>query len=148
MEEPALFAGTLEDNLRVAGSSPESDRFAKALWVSGLDEEIRQGSMSLGMLLEERGGNLSGGQRQKVALARVFAKPSRILLLDGPTLGLDPDSERLLAQRLPTLLAPNDVLIMTTHSNFMLQVVQRVIALDCGKVIADGSRDKLIQAGP
>ncbi len=147
-QDPALFAGTLEDNLRVAGSSPESDRFAKALWVSGLDEEIRQGSMSLGMLLEERGGNLSGGQRQKVALARVFAQPSRILLLDEPTLGLDPDSERLLAQRVPTLLAPNDVLIMTTHSNIMLQVVQRVIALDCGKVIADGSRDKLIQAGP
>ena len=101
--------------------------------------------MTLGMQLEERGANLSGGQRQKVALARVFAQPSRIILLDEPTLGLDPDSERLLAERLPQLLGKDDILMMTTHSAIMLNVAQRVIALDGGKVIADGARDKLVR---
>ena len=97
------------------------------------------------MQLAERGNNLSGGQRQKVALARVFAQPSRILLLDEPTLGLDPESERMLADRLPKLMGSSDVLIMTTHSPIMLATVQRIIALDGGRVVADGPREKLLK---
>jgi ABC-type bacteriocin/lantibiotic exporter with double-glycine peptidase domain len=129
----------------VAGVSANDERFVKAIWASGLADEIKSGRMSLGMQLEESGCNLSGGQRQKVALARTFAQPCRILLLDEPTLGLDPDGERLLAERLPQLLSPNDVLIMTTHSAVMLAAAQRVIALDGGKVIADGDREKLVR---
>lgn len=146
-QDPAIFAGSLEENLRVAGSAADSKRYAKALWASGLDEELKSGRMSLGMQLQERGGNLSGGQRQKVALARAFAQPCRLLLLDEPTLGLDPDSERQLAERLPMLLAKDDVLIMTTHSAIMLAVAQRVVALDGGKIVADGAREKLVRVG-
>ena len=142
-QDPAVFAGTLEDNLRVSGCA-DSGRFNQAIWASGLEIEFKSGRMSLGMTLEERGNNLSGGQRQKVALARVFAQPSRILLLDEPTLGLDPESERMLAERLPKLLGSSTVLIMTTHSPIMLATVQRVIALDGGRVVADGPREKLV----
>ncbi|MDZ4186056.1 MAG: ATP-binding cassette domain-containing protein [Desulfuromonadales bacterium] len=142
-QDPAVFAGTLEDNLRISGCK-DQNRFAAAIWASGLESEFNSGRMSLGMQLEERGHNLSGGQRQKVALARVFAQPSRILLLDEPTLGLDPESERLLAERLPKLL-DTSVLIMTTHSPIMLQTVQRIIALDGGKIVADGPREKLLK---
>ena len=142
-QDPAVFAGTLEDNLRISGCK-DQNRFAAAIWASGLESEFNSGRMSLGMQLEERGHNLSGGQRQKVALARVFAQPSRILLLDEPTLGLDPESERLLAERLPKLL-DTSILIMTTHSPIMLQTVQRIIALDGGKIVADGPREKLLK---
>jgi len=142
-QDPAVFAGTLEDNLRIAGCT-DRNRFSEAIWASGLENEFKSGRMSLGMRLDERGNNLSGGQRQKVALARAFAQPSRILLLDEPTLGLDPESERLLAQRLPKLLDGSAVLIMTTHSAIMLETVQRIIALDGGRVVADGPREKLV----
>jgi ABC-type bacteriocin/lantibiotic exporter with double-glycine peptidase domain len=144
-QEPNLFAGTLEQNLLVAGVQVSDERFAKALWASGLIDEINSGRMTLGMTLAENGSNLSGGQRQKVALARVFAQPCRILLLDEPTLGLDPEGERMLAERLPQILSPKDVLMMTTHSSVMLGVVQRVIALDAGKMVADGAREKLVK---
>lgn len=146
-QEPEVFAGTLEDNLRIAGSR-DRNRFAEAIWASGLENEFKSGRMSLGMQLSERGGNLSGGQRQKVALARAFAQSSRILLLDEPTLGLDPESERMLAERLPKLLGDSSVLIMTTHSSIMLSTVQRVIALDGGRIVADGPREKLVTLGP
>ena len=146
-QDPALFAGTLEENLLIAGSAVGSERLSKAIWASGLEDELKSGRMTLGMKLEERGSNLSGGQKQKVALARAFAQPSRILLLDEPTLGLDPESEQLLAERLLTILAPEDVLIMTTHSAIMLKVVERVIALDGGRIVADGARDKLVRVG-
>jgi ATP-binding cassette subfamily B protein/ATP-binding cassette subfamily C protein LapB len=143
-QDPAVFAGTLEDNLRISGCT-DLNRFTEAIWASGLENEFKSGRMSLGMRLDERGNNLSGGQRQKVALARVFAQPSRILLLDEPTLGLDPESERMLAERLPKLLDSSAVLIMTTHSPIMLQTVQRIIALDGGRVVADGLREKLVK---
>lgn len=143
-QDPVVFAGTLEANLRVAGCRDQS-RFSEALVVSGLDDEIRSGRMSLGMQLSERGNNLSGGQRQKVALARVLAQESRILLLDEPTLGLDPDSERALVERLPGFIGSNTLLIVTTHSAIMLSLVQRIIALDSGKIIADGPRDRLVK---
>jgi len=142
-QDPAVFAGTLEDNLRISGCTDHS-RFREAIWASGLENELKSGRMSLGMRLDERGNNLSGGQRQKVALARAFAQPSRILLLDEPTLGLDPESERLLAERLPKLLDSSAVLIMTSHSAIMLETVQRIIALDGGRVVADGLREKLV----
>ncbi|MCA1766178.1 MAG: ATP-binding cassette domain-containing protein, partial [Desulfobulbaceae bacterium] len=142
-QDPAVFAGTLEENLRISGCK-DSKRFSEAIWAAGLEIEFNSGRMSLGMQLEERGTNLSGGQRQKVALARVFAQPARIMLLDEPTLGLDPESERLLAERLPKLLDSSAVLIMTSHSPVMLKTVQRVIALDGGKVVADGPREKLV----
>jgi ATP-binding cassette subfamily B protein/ATP-binding cassette subfamily C protein LapB len=142
-QDPALFAGTLEDNLRISGCGNQN-RFAEAIRASGLENEFSSGRMSLGMQLEERGNNLSGGQRQKVALARAFAQPSRILLLDEPTLGLDPESERMLAERLPKLLDSSSVLIMTTHSPIMLQMAQRIIALDGGRMVADGPREKLV----
>jgi len=142
-QDPAVFAGTLEDNLRISGCT-DRNMFSEAIWASGLENEFKSGRMSLGMRLDERGSNLSGGQRQKVALARVFAQPSRILLLDEPTLGLDPETERLLAERLPKLLHSSAVLVMTTHSPIMLQLVQRIIALDGGRVAADGPREKLV----
>lgn len=144
-QDPTLFAGSLEDNLRVAMAGRDDSRFARAIWASGLEEELSSGRMTLGMLLTERGGNLSGGQRQKVALARVFAQPCRIMLLDEPTLGLDPDGERQLAERLPQVLGDDALLIMTTHSVTMLGLTQRVIVLDSGRVVADGPRDKLVQ---
>jgi len=143
-QDPAIYAGTLEANLRISGCT-DNNRFNLAVWASGLETEFKSGRMSLGMQLEERGNNLSGGQRQKVALARAFAQPSNILLLDEPTLGLDPESERMLAERLPKLLNDSTVLIITTHSPIILQTVQRIIALDGGRVVADGPREKLVK---
>jgi ATP-binding cassette subfamily B protein/ATP-binding cassette subfamily C protein LapB len=145
-QDPSVFAGTLEDNLRIAGCK-DNTRFSEAIWASGLESEFSSGRMSLGMQLDERGNNLSGGQRQKVALARALAQTSRILLLDEPTLGLDPESERMLAERLPKLLDGNSLLLMTTHSAIMLDTVKRIIALDGGRVVADGPREKLLKIG-
>lgn len=145
-QEPVLFAGTLEENILMAGANPTDTRFQQALWVSGLEEEFKTGKLSLGMKLEERGANLSGGQRQKVAIARTLAQSAKIILLDEPSLGFDPDTERQFAERLAHWISPETTLIMTTHSATMLSLVKRVIALDQGKVIADGPKEKLLQA--
>ncbi|NIV33262.1 MAG: ABC transporter ATP-binding protein, partial [Anaerolineae bacterium] len=61
-QDPSVFAGTLEENLRVSGCKDQT-RFSQAVWASGLENEFKSGRMSLGMDLAERGSNISGGQR-------------------------------------------------------------------------------------
>jgi len=140
-QDPALFAATLADNLQAA--SPAC--LERALWLSGLDDELRSGRLTLGTRIEDQGRNLSGGQRQKLALARVFAREASIYLLDEPSAGLDPDTERQLAKRLPEALGKATVL-MVTHSPALLEAVSRLIVLDNGRLVANGPKDKLIQA--
>ncbi|MCB5188830.1 ATP-binding cassette domain-containing protein [Methylobacillus caricis] len=144
-QDPVLFAGTLEANLLLAGVKPQSERMEQALWASGLDEELRQGRLTLTMAIADRGSNLSGGQRQKVALARAFAQQSSILLLDEPSLGLDPEGEQSLAIRLPQLVGKGN-LIMISHSAAMMSAVQRIVAMDGGKIVADGPKEKLLRS--
>lgn len=149
-QDPVLFAGTLEDNLRIALSlnDPEAlRRLDGALWASGLEDEFKSGRMNLSTPLTEHGRNLSGGQRQKVAVARAIAQGAQILLLDEPSLGLDPETERQLAERLPQVLAPESVLILISHSALMLTLTPRVVVLEGSRIVADGERDRIVRAG-
>jgi ABC-type sulfate/molybdate transport systems ATPase subunit len=116
----------------------------RGLWLSGLDEELRAGRLTLGTQIEDQGRNLSGGQRQKVALARALLRPVPILLLDEPGLGLDPDAERLLATRLAQDLG-DTTLIMVTHSGELINAAQRLLVLDGGRLVADGPREQLLR---
>jgi ABC-type bacteriocin/lantibiotic exporter with double-glycine peptidase domain len=99
--------------------------------------------LSLNQHIEEYGANLSGGQRQKIALARALASQPRILLLDEPTAGLDTESEQIIIKRLAEL---QDVtLILVTHSSAALSITERLVVLEQGKVLADGETKKMLQ---
>lgn len=147
-QDPVFFAGTLEENLRVAGTASGHPRWEGALHTAGLDDEFQSGRMHLGMQIAERGANLSGGQRQKIALARALAQPSRILLLDEPTAGLDAEGERQLAERFTQFLTPEMLLIMTTHSTTLLRLARRVVVIHAGRIVADGDPATLIVSAP
>lgn len=147
-QAPCVFSGTLEENLLSSGAAANSEALQRAMWVTGLDDELRSGKLSLDMLIQERGSNLSGGQLQKIALTRTLAQQAKIVMLDEPTLGLDPDTERQFAERLNAYLPSTITLIMTTHSSHLLPLAKRVIALNHGKVIADGPTEKVISIKP
>ena len=146
-QEAALVAGTLEEvilaNLKDDATEDErifSLRFA--LHYSTLQEDINRGAMTLDRHIEEFGANLSGGQRQKVALARALATRPRVLLLDEPNSGLDTESERQLANRLMELTETS--FIVVSHSAVMLSMTNRLVVLDHGHVIADGPTNQLL----
>lgn len=146
-QETPLIAGTLEGNilLNLPLGASEAERLQAlefALHISTLDEDLARGSLSLDQAVEEYGANLSGGQRQKVALARAVALRPRVLLLDEPTAGLDTESEHRIMQRLADW--PGLSLIMVSHSARALALTQRLVVLEDGRLLADGPTDKLL----
>lgn len=150
-QEATLVAGTVESNILAslsvdASSQARAEALQRGLYLSGMDIELGNGSLSLSQPVEEYGANLSGGQRQKVALARALAVPAKVLILDEPTNGLDPESEKRLVERLARLQGVT--LILVSHSARALALCPRVIALDRGRVVADGATRDLVKVDP
>lgn len=146
-QEAPLVAGTLEDNI-LLNLPPDADLATRrsalefAIAHANLEPDLERGTLSLDRWIEEYGANLSGGQRQKVALARALAVRPRVLLLDEPNSGLDTESERAIAASLRSL--ESVTLVVVSHSAAMLSLTQRLIVLEEGRVLADGPTEKLL----
>ena len=136
-QEAALFHGTVRDNVALGNTQLSDADILNALEISGLGDYIK--SHPLGLLGEvgERGSLLSGGQRRALTLARCLIQSNPLLLLDEPTANLDPQTEKSFVN---TLKAHTDgrTLVVATHKASVLELVDRAIILDQGKVISDG----------
>ena len=107
---------------------------------------LARGASGFDLQVGERGARLSGGQRSFLALARALVRPSQLLYLDEPTGAMDPQSEQLFIAKLAQAVQPQQTLIVSTHRMSMLEVVDRLIVVDRGRVIADGPKAQVLQA--
>lgn len=140
-----LFSGTLRDNLISGARYVEDDMVLRAAELAGVHELARLHPQGYELQVGERGSQLSGGQRQNVALARALLLDPPILLLDEPTSAMDNSGEAQLKQRLAGVLA-DKTLLLVTHRASMLSLVDRLIILDRGRVIADGPKELVMEA--
>ncbi|MOA35710.1 putative multidrug export ATP-binding/permease protein [compost metagenome] len=140
-----LFSGTLRDNLMSGARYVEDELVLQAAELSGVHEFARLHPKGYELQVGERGQNLSGGQRQNVALARALLLDPPILLLDEPTSSMDNPGEERLKERLTGMIA-NKTLLLVTHRASMLSLVDRLLIIDRGRVIADGPKDAVMEA--
>ncbi|PIE03809.1 MAG: type I secretion system permease/ATPase [Acidobacteria bacterium] len=142
-QDITLFAGTLRDNLTLKNVQiPDQDLLA-AIQLAGLETLIAGCPQGLGMPISEAGSNLSGGQRQAVAIARAFTGKPSIALLDEPSNFMDGKSEQAFVERLRPIIQ-DMTLIVSSHRNSLLSLVDRIIVVDQGKIVFDGSKQNFM----
>jgi ATP-binding cassette, subfamily C, bacterial LapB len=143
-QEPELFTGTLRDNIVLGNPHAAPDEIEEAVRTSGVDAFAAMHPLGLDMPIGERGRGLSGGQRQAVALARMLLRKPKILFLDEPSSAMDAGSEAALVRNLAAWSGPDRTIVVCTHRGLFLNLVDRVIVLDAGAVVADGPREEVL----
>jgi len=143
-QEPRLFNGTLRDNV-LMGRPMDSQRLVEVARLTGLDRVVAGHPMGWDLPVGEMGGMLSGGQRQLVALARALVGRPQILLMDEPTSSMDAQSEIAFLRQLRDA-ATDCTFVVVTHRPAVLELVQRVVVVDGGRLVLDGPRDQVLAA--
>src|SRR5690606_36196899 len=141
-----LFSGTVKENLLLGRPDATDEEILEVARATGVDAFVSRHPRGYDMPVGERGNNLSGGQKQAMTIARLLLGRPRIVYLDEPSGAMDLATERLLLNKLKTAFAPEVTVIISTHRHSMLDLVDRLIVLDNGKVIADGPKRAVIDA--
>lgn len=144
-QEPRLFNGTLRDNVLMGRASADAVRLAEVAALTGLDRVVANHPLGWELPVGEMGALLSGGQRQLVALARSLVARPQILLMDEPTSSMDAQSEVQFLRQLAQA-AGDCTLVMVTHRPAVLELAQRVVVIDNGKVLLDGPKAHVLAA--
>ena len=143
MQNTYLFSGSIRDNIGFGLDKISTDEIDEAANISGVSDFTKLMSNGLDYQLSEGGKDLSGGQRQAIALARAIVRKPAVILLDEPTSAMDLTSERAIIRNLKSYFN-KQTLVVVTHRMSLLQLVDRVIAVDDGKITVDGSRESIL----
>jgi ATP-binding cassette, subfamily C, bacterial LapB len=145
LQDVFLFRGTIRDNIALGAPFADDRAVLRAAELAGVEAFVARHPKGFDLDVGERGERLSGGQRQAVAVARALLLDPPILVLDEPTSAMDHDAENRLKQRLGEVLEGKTMLLVT-HRAWLLSLVERLIVLDGGRLLADGPKDEVLKA--
>lgn len=143
-QEPLLFHRSIEENISYGNESANKDRIVQAAIKAHAAEFIASMPEGYNTLVGERGVKLSGGQRQRIAIARAMIKDAPVLLLDEATSALDSESENLIQDALQRLMEGKTAIVIA-HRLSTIQKMDRIVVLENGKIIEDGSHGELLK---
>jgi len=142
-QEPFLFMGTIRDNITIGDPYSSDEELLEASKIAGVHDILGKHESGYDLIVGERGDGLSGGERQAVTLARaILSKPS-ILLLDEPTNSMDELTESKFKNNLKNIIE-DKTLIVVTHKPSILSLVDRIIVVEDGRIVADGPKEQII----
>lgn len=141
-QQTYLFNMTLFENVRIGRPDATEDEVAGALMKVGLGDLVSRLPEGLETMVDEAGMRFSGGERHRIALARVLLQDVPIVILDEPTVGLDPLTERALLETLFAVLESKTV-IMVTHHLLGVSLMDRVVFVEDGRVGLAGAPSDL-----
>jgi len=144
-QDADVFSGTVRDNLMLGAAQADDQQLVDAVVRSGADIFLSRDAAGFDLPVGERGSRLSGGQRSLLVLARALVSPSKLLFLDEPTGSMDTQTELYFIEHLKTALAKDQALVVATHRHNMLSILDRLIVIDGGKILADGPRDQILK---
>jgi len=143
-QKPFLFDDTIEENIELGKSRHTDKSIEDALKKSFAWEFIDSLPSKINQNIGEKGSRVSGGQLQRLALARAFYRNSPILLLDEATSALDSENEEKIHQAMK-LLTKGKTTIMIAHRFSSIRLAGRILVMDKGEIIADGTHDEIYQ---
>jgi len=144
-QEIILFRGTLRENILLKSPHASQKDLLNAARIAGLEDFVQKHAMGFDMPIGEQGRGLSGGQKQSVAIARAVLNEPQILLFDELTSAMDNQSEQNVIENMKTF-SEGKTMILSTHRASLLALVDRVIVMDEGKIIADGPKESVLDA--
>jgi ATP-binding cassette subfamily C protein CydCD len=145
-QTPYLFHDTIAANMRIANKEATQEELEAAVQAAHLDEFIHSLPQGYETVIGEEGARLSGGQAQRLALARAFLKNAPILILDEPTSSLDPQTESLLEESTRRLMQGRTVITIAHRLNTVVHA-DRTIVLQEGRIVEVGSHRELLALG-
>lgn len=144
MQNGKLFSGNIYSNITISAPYLTMDDAWEAAEMAGIAEDIRRMPMGMHTLISEGSGGVSGGQRQRLLIARAIAPRPKILMFDEATSSLDNLTQKQVSQSLDGLKCTR---IVIAHRLSTIKQCDRILVLDGGKIAEDGTFDQLLEQG-
>jgi len=142
-QEPFLFTGTVRDNIRYGRPEASDEEVLNAAMQIGRGDWLEWLPKGLDTDVGERGANISMGERQLVALARVVLKDPAIFILDEATASVDPFTETLIQEGLDTIMSQRTAIVIA-HRLSTVKHADRIIVMEQGEIIEEGTHQELM----
>ena len=142
-QNPGIFGGTIRENLVFDNQDVAEQQILSTMELTGMDKMLRKFPNGLSYVLSETGRELSGGQKQILALTRALVSDPTTILLDEPTSAMDPRHEHLFVNQMKPFTAGKTFLVVT-HRRPILALTDRILIIENGKLAMDGSRDEIM----
>ena len=141
MQDGRLFSGSIFENIVISAPTLKLQDAWDAAEIAGIADDIRDMPMGMNTILQDGGGTISGGQRQRLMIARAIAPKPRILIFDEATSALDNITQKKVSEALDKMKCTR---IVIAHRLSTIQHCSRILVIDDGKIAEDGTYDELI----
>lgn len=146
LQKNVLFSGTIKENMRWGKSDATDEEIKRACELAQADEFIQQFPDKYDTYIERGGANVSGGQKQRLCIARAILKHPKILILDDSTSAVDTKTDALIRRAFQQEI-PDTTRIIIAQRISSVQDCDQIIVLDKGQIVEQGNHDKLIAEG-